>query len=293
MCRIATQFPQEDVAGYASYLLSQWQSLLSSSLTMLDLGIGSSTSAAAIAPVVSLLQASLPMPGGQAYQSTPCQSGREWPAQHASADSAPRRSSASHAEDQQHNVHTQSPSWQQQTEQMQLAPEPQGFRPWSSSQPTTQEAPALAGTHVTRAAVTQATPVSTHYMPAAQSATPRDALDRAAKVSGVATQAAPGASLLHKAAGSCGRKAMLPWQSPEPPQVLQSGPGFQPLHQLQGLPGLSPDRSVLQAFDSAFLRQINFQSSPSMANLLQSPEIDQLVRNLPAELVCINTLQLS
>ena len=97
----------------------------------------------------------------------------------------------------------------------------------------------------------------------------------------MATQAAPGASLLHSAAELCGREAMPPWQSPEPPQVLQSGPGFQPLHQLQGLPGLSPDRSVLQAFDSAFLRQMNFQSSPPMATLLQSPEIDQLVRFSP------------
>ena len=277
----ATQFPQEDVAGYASYLLSQWQSLLSSSLTMLDLGIGPSTSAAAILPVVSLLQASLPMPGGQGHQSTPCQSGREWTTQHASADSAPKSSSAAHAEVQQHDVHTQSPYWQQQTEQMQQAPEPQGFRPWSSSLLGMQEAPAPACTHVTQAAATQAMYASAHSTPAAQSVTPRDALDRRAKVFGVATQAAPGANMLHRKGGPCGREAMAPWQSPEPPQVLQSGPGFQPLHQLQGLPGLSPERSVLQAFDSAFLRQMNFQSSPSMANLLQSPEIDQLVTDSP------------
>ena len=278
---IATQFPQEDVAGYASYLLSQWQSLLSSSLTMLDLGIDPSTSAAASAPVVSLLQASLPMPGGQAHQSTPCQSGREWTAQHAAADSAPKRSSAAHAEDQQHKVHTQPPYWQHQTEQMQQAPEPQGFRPWSSSHQGTQEAPALAQTCVTQAAATQAMPASDRCTPAAQSATPWAPLDRAARVSGAATQAAPGFGMLHRAIGPCSREAMLPWQSPDPPQVLQSGPGFQPLHQLQGLPGLSPDRSVLQAFDSAFLRQMNLQSSPSMANLLQSPEIDQLVRDSP------------
>ena len=278
---IAMQFPQEDVAGYASYLLSQWQSLLSSSLTMLDLGIGPSTSAAAIAPVVSLLQASLPMPSGQAHRSTPCQSDREWTAQHASADSAPKRSSAAHAEDEQQNVHTQPFYWQQQTEQMQQAPEPQGFRPWSSSHQGTQEAPALQQTCVTQAAATQAMPAAGRCTPAAQSATPRDALGRTARVSGAATQAAPGVGLVHRAAEPCSREAVAPWQSPEPPQVLQSAPGFQPLHQLQGLPGLSPDRSVLQAFDSAFLRQINFQSSPSMANLLQSPEIDQLVRDSP------------
>ena len=288
----AVQFPQEDVAGYASYLLSQWQSLLSSSLTMLDMRVGLGTSAAAIAPSASPLQATLPATCGQTLQSSPCQNGREWTAQHALADSAPKHSSAAH------DVHTRPPSWhsvQQQMGQTQQAPEPQGFRPWSSSQQTAQEVPAPARTCVTQPAARHATPVSAQCTPAAHSATPHLPLDRAARVSGVAIQAAPGASLLPSAGKPCSYKATAAWQSPEPPQVLQGGLGFQPLHQLQGLPGLSPDCSVLQAFDSTFLRQMNFQGSPSMANLLQSPEIDQLVRyshGWACMRQCLPTLQL-
>ena len=279
---IALQFPQEDVAGYASYLLSQWQSLLSSSLAMLDMDVGLSTSAAAVVPAASLLQAPLLALGGPPRQSTPCQSSRDWTAQHASPDSAPTTSPAAHAKDRQHHAHTQPPCWpsvQQQTEHMQPAPEPQGFRPWSCSHPTAHEAPAPVCTCLTQAAAMQAMPVSAHCTPAGQSAHPWDALASAARVSGAATQAAQGAGLLHSAAEACSGDAMPPWQCPEPPQVLQSGPGFRLLHQLHGLPGLFPDRSVLQAFDSAFLRQMTFQSSPPMATLLQSPEMDHLVRD--------------
>ena len=274
----ASQFPQEDVAGFAGYLLSQWQSLLSSSLCVPDLyaapvSAGGPGMPAAISPQPGQASASSRHPTQAQHQN------RQRAHRPPSASVADRIPAAQAQRSQQHEQYVQLQPAPQQLPQSQQSREPQGFRPWTSRQPS-PEAPLPADRHAMQTAAVHALPSSAQYAPVGAPEDARQRLNRTAAGRSTHLEPVKVPVMPFSTAGMSNTEA-LPWlQSPAAEQPGQGGQGvqaFQPLHQLQSLPGSRRDQSVLQAFETAFLRHVHFAGSPSRSPV-QSAEQDQQVR---------------
>ena len=275
---MSAQYPQEDVAGFATYLLTQWRSLLSSSLCPQD----GASPAAASAGFSSAASAGPDM--AQAYVSA------ELPG-HASAPTA-------HAGQQERRRQRDQLPWevatpleitplylqpaqQPQPGQGQQTPEPRGFRPYSTRQ-ARSAALQLQRSTILKAAAIDATSASALSFHGRSTDLSQAAVAAAGGMPMPSRSAAADAHVPYSAewAGIMGSMPRAQSSGAEAPQPMQS---FQPLQQLQSLPGVNPDQSALHAFDGAFLRQVQTAppgqlSSHAFRSPVQPPE--------PQEQVC-------
>ena len=280
---VSVQYPQEDVAGFASYLLNQWRSLLSSSHCPQDGMSPAAASAGFSAP------ASASPDMAQAHMTAAALPG------HASAPSVHARQQQQRQHRQKHQLPWQvaspleisplhlQPAQQPQAGHGQQCPEPQGFRPYSSRltrsaalQPEQGDILKLAAVDVTSSSALSLFRSSATYLSQAA------ALAAAGGMPMPSSSATADAVTTYSAAwaGDMGSMPRVQSNGAQAPQPVQS---FQPLQQLQSLPGVSPDQSALQAFDGAFLRQV--QTAPpgqllshAMRSTVHPPE--------PQEQVC-------
>ena len=253
---MSAQYPQEDVAGFASYLLSQWQSLLSSSVYAQDV----CSPAAASGGLSAAASANLYKEQTNVSAQLPC--GAATP--------------AAQARQQQHGHGHQSPlhlrsAQQPQAKHVQRDLEPQGFRPYrsrraSSALPQSEQGNSLRVAEegmMSRSALGCFTRSTADLSQAARAA-----------VGGVPVLQGPEmteASRLHSTAcaDDAATKPGVQGRCDQAPQAVQ---GYQPLQQLQSLPGYRPTQSVLQAFDGTFLKHV--QSAPAgqaVRTALRSP----------------------
>ena len=257
---MSAQYPQEDVAGFASYLLNQWRSLLSSSLCPQDGGCpaaasaGFSTAASASPDIAQAHMTAAAVPGNASAPTAHARPQQQ--RQHRQKYQSPWKDDTALEISPLHLQPTQQP----QPGDGQHVPEPQGFRPYSRRQArsavshpqwsNTLKAAAIDGTSPSALSLFHSSAV---YLSQAA------ALAAAGGVPMPSSSATADALMPHSAAWA-GDMGSAPGAQCDGAQAPQPTPGFQPLQQLQSLPGVSPDQSALQAFDGAFLRQV--QTAP-------------------------------
>ena len=245
------------MAGFAGYLLSQWQSLLTSSLYPQDTGSPAAASAgfsAAVSASPDMAQADMSAagPGNGGTPTAHARQQQQW---------------------QKHQlaVHLQS-AQQPQPRVGQQTPEPQGFRPYSSGQ-AGSAAPQPEQMEIMQAAA-QGT-VSPSALSLLESRSAADLSQAAHAAAGGVTM--PSSSKKADAIRSHSRAwdgdmGAMPGVQSTGAQANQPIQGFEPLQQLQSLPGNGPNVSVLHAFDGAFLRQVQTAPTPQPASTaLRSP----------------------
>lgn len=254
---VSAQYPQEDVAGFASYLLSQWQSLVSSSVYAPDLcspaaASGGFSAATSISPHAAQLTAS-----AQFSISTSI------PVEHAGQQQHHGQQSASRVQSAQH----------QQAVPAQQEPQPQGFRPYNGRQ-TWSDAPQPANRPATQAA-------AAHMM--SGTALPSFGMNAADTIQAASPAGPPmqyntaGADtvIAHSTARNSNILAM-PWVQSPGAQAPQSGRGFGPMPQLLSLLGSSPEQTAFQALECSFLKQAQMAPTPTRSPV-HAPESEQQV----------------
>ena len=246
------------MAGFAGYLLSQWQSLLTSSLYPQDTG----SPAAASAGFSAAVSASPDMAQADMSAAGPGNGGP--PTAHA-------RQHQQHWREQQAAWHLQ-PAQQPQPRADQQIPEPQGFRPYSSGQ-AGSVAPQPEQRNTLQAALPSTAPPSApSFLQGRSAADLSQAVHAAAAGVPLPSSSKKADAIRSHSKAWAGDMGSMPGLQSNDAQGSQHMQGFEPLQQLQSLPGNDPNASVLQAFNGAFLRQVQTAPLPQLGSTaLRSP----------------------
>ena len=262
LCGVPLQFPQEDVSGFAGYLLCQWQSLLSSSLCLPDLHtLTAASDGLGALPVVSAPPAQFG-PGARAHTPQQDRQGQRQQAKrsvHATALAAQPR---------QQQSRYPAPS--------ELRPEAQGFRPWSSLQAQSEGFQPLLRGH-SQAAEAHMLSVSALVDLARPPATASTAVDTAAGLPSMALQAETGGMLPHSIlrAGA----VQVPWdQGSGAAQAQRNGHSFHTVQQQQSMAPTNTDHGELQAFGSTFMGAMQLALSSPPRSPAPAPGHEQQVQ---------------